>query len=245
MSRPGEDAAMSRRKLVGVAALGAAALMAAPARAHFELQAPASWMSQDPFGSPQNLGPCGDEGGGTPSGVVTPFRAGQTVDVTVDEIIFHPGHYRIALAVVDRSELPAEPPVTAGSTLPCGTVPVQNPPVFPVLADGVLDHAQPYPGPQTVQVTLPAGITCDKCTLQVIEFMSNHGLNNPGGCFYHHCADISIQSASVAVTGGTGGGSASGTSSGGGCSVTHAPLAFPDLAGLLVLAALAIRRRRG
>ena len=26
----------------------------------------------------------------------------------------------------------------------------------------------------------------------LIEFMSDHPLNNPGGCFYHHCADISI-----------------------------------------------------
>ena len=31
------------------------------ARAHFELQAPACWMSQDSFGLPQKLGPCGDE----------------------------------------------------------------------------------------------------------------------------------------------------------------------------------------
>jgi hypothetical protein len=38
-----------------------------------------------------------------------------------------------------------------------------------------------------------ANISCDHCTLQVIEFISNHALNNPVGCFYHHCADISIQ----------------------------------------------------
>src|SRR5262249_55630132 len=46
--------------------------------------------------------------------------------------------------------------------------------------------------PQTIQVTLPSNMTCDHCTLQVIEFMSEHPLNNPGGCFYHHCANISI-----------------------------------------------------
>jgi hypothetical protein len=32
-------------------------------------------------------------------------------------------------------------------------------------------------------------VTCDHCTLQVIEFMSQHG----APCFYHHCADISIK----------------------------------------------------
>ena len=128
--------------------------------------------------------------------------------ITIDEKIFHPGHYRIALAANDPSELPAEPVVTAGST-PCGSVPVQSPPVYPVLADGVFDHSSPFSAPQSVKVTLPPGVTCTKCTLQVIEFMSNHPLNNPGGCFYHHCADISIGA-------GAGGGDAGGVGDDGG-----------------------------
>ena len=65
-------------------------------------------------------------------------------------------------------------------------------PVLPVLADNMLAHTTPFSGPQSFQITLPAGMTCASCTLQVIEFMSNHQLNNPGGCFYHHCADIAI-----------------------------------------------------
>jgi hypothetical protein len=162
----------------------------AVARAHFQLKAPTSWMSQDALGSPQKMGPCGDEGGGTATGTVTAFKPGDTVTITIDEKVFHPGHYRIALAR-DRSELPVEPPVTAGST-PCGTVPVASPAVFPVLADGVFDHTAPFDKPQTTTVTLPADMTCDRCTLQVIQFMSDHGLNNPGGCFYHHCADVAI-----------------------------------------------------
>ena len=67
-----------------------------------------------------------------------------------------------------------------------------SPPVYPVLADDVFDHTAPFTTPQSVQVTLPTSVTCSNCTLQVIEFMSDHGLNNPGGCFYHHCANISI-----------------------------------------------------
>jgi MYXO-CTERM domain-containing protein len=193
-------------------------------------------MSQDSFGLPEKLGPCGDEGGGTPTGTVTAFQSGQTITVTINEVIFHPGHYRIALAVNDRSELPAEPPVTAGST-PCGSVPVQNPPVFPVLADGVFEHSAPFSGPQSIQITLPGNVTCTKCTLQIIEFMSDHGLNNPGGCFYHHCADLSIQSTVVDGGGSTGG------SAGSGCSVPGGSAAVPGLLGLFVLAALA--RRRG
>jgi len=189
---------ISCRILVGLV------LTSSVASAHFILQAPASWMSQDASGSPQKLGPCGDEGGGTPTGTITTFAPGETVTVTIKEVVFHPGHYRIALGVDSRDALPAEPVVTAGST-PCGSVPVESPATFPVLADGVLDHTAAFSGPQTVQVTLPANVTCTKCTLQVIEFMSDHPLNNPGGCFYHHCADIAIQTTGMGGTAGTGG----------------------------------------
>jgi MYXO-CTERM domain-containing protein len=214
-------------------AMAAILLPAATARAHFVLDAPACWMSQDAAGLPEKLGPCGDEGGGTPTGIVTEFQTGQTITVTIDEKIFHPGHYRIALAVNDRSQLPAEPPVTAGTT-PCGSVPIQNPPQFPVLADGVFVHTAPFSAPQTTQVTLPPNVTCSKCTLQVIEFMSDHPLNNPGGCFYHHCADISIQD--TPVMNGDGGS----TTGHAGCAVAGArssvPLALLVLAMFVVLA---------
>lgn len=181
--------------------IGAAFFSSPPAAAHFVLKQPANWLVQDPDGVPIKLAPCGDEDDGTasaqPTGAVTAFQVGSTIDVTIDEVIFHPGHYRIALAVKDRSELPPEPMVDAGSDTPCGTAAYEDPPVFPVLADNVLPHVTPFSTPQTVQVKLPDGVTCDHCTLQVIEFMSEHPLNKPGGCFYHHCADIKIQTAPV------------------------------------------------
>lgn len=163
-------------------------LGAQTAVAHFLLDSPASWRAQDSLGNPQKLGPCGNDGEAQPTGVVTAFAPGQTITISLDETIFHPGHYRVALAVSDRSELPAEPPVTPGGSA-CGSVPIMDPPQFPVLADGMLPHASPFPDPVSFQVTLPADVTCTRCTLQVLEFMSEHG--QP--CFYHHCADISIQ----------------------------------------------------
>ena len=179
------------RQAVGRAFLIAAASAFVPglAHAHFILIAPDSWMSQDSFGLPEKLGPCGDEGGGTPTAAVTAFRSGQAISVTINEVIDHPGHYRVALAVNDRSELPPEPTVTPKAGDPCGSAAIQNPPTFPILADNVLPHTGPFPGPQTFTVTLPTDVTCTKCTLQVLEFMSSH----PAPCFYHHCADISIQ----------------------------------------------------
>jgi hypothetical protein len=201
---------LSPRRALASSLLLAGAVLLHPslAGAHFVLESPASWSTQDVLGSPQKIPPCGSSGAEA-TGEVTALQAGQTITVTVNETVFHPGHYRIALAVHDRSELPPEPEVTPGST-PCGSVEIQNPPVFPVLADGVFAHTQPFSGPQSIQITLPEGVTCDHCTLQIIEFMGEHGLNNPGGCFYHHCSDLSIQSVSV------GGGGSGGTGAAGG-----------------------------
>jgi hypothetical protein len=170
-----------------LAALVLLALGPPPATAHFALQSPASWRSQDALGNPQKVGPCGEEDSDPLTGAVTAFAPGETITITLDETIFHPGHYRVALAVNDRSELPDEPPVTPGATA-CGSAPVMDPPVFPVLADGALRHTYPFPDTRFIQVTLPKDVTCTRCTLQVLEFMSDH----PAPCFYHHCADISI-----------------------------------------------------
>lgn len=175
-----------------LAVLAALVLTPDGAAAHFYLEGPESWREQGALGDPQKTGPCGDEGAAAETGAVTAFRAGDTVTITFRETIFHPGHFRVALAVTDRGELPAVPPVTPGAT-DCGSVPIMDPPVFPVLADGVLAHTSPLTGVQTIEVTLPADVTCDHCTLQVVQFMSNHG----APCFYYHCADISVASVVV------------------------------------------------
>jgi hypothetical protein len=182
-----------KRSLGWVVFAGSVLLFGADARAHFALQAPACWMSQDAVGTPLKMAPCGDEGGGTATGKVTTFQEGQMITVTINETVFHPGHYRISLATTDRSQLPAEPVPTAQ----CGSVTVQNPPVFPVLADGLFTHTTAFTAPQTVQIKLPDNVTCTHCTLQVIQFMSNQTPNPTGGCFYHHCADLAIQAAAV------------------------------------------------
>jgi len=56
---------------------------------------------------------------------------------------------------------------------------------------------------------------CANCALQVIEFMSNHPLNVPGGCFYHHCANVAISATGADASTG-GGGAKGGCSSGSG-----------------------------
>ena len=185
---------MAQRLLAcGLVATAAFVSAPAPANAHFILKAPPATLSQDNLGSPQKMAPCGDDGSGTPSGKVTAYQSGQTITVTIDEKIFHPGHYRISLGVNGPGSIPVEPVVTPGANTPCGTAPIEANPVFPVLADGVFEHKVAFDAPQSITITLPKDVTCDHCTLQVLEFMSNHPLNDPGGCYYHHCSDISIQ----------------------------------------------------
>jgi MYXO-CTERM domain-containing protein len=232
-------------------ALGAAGIFVpAAARAHFILQAPPSASAQDSLGDPQKTPPCG---GGTATNMATAFASGDMVTVTVNETVFHPGHYRVALSTTGQSGLPADPPVTPSASDPCASTVIQSPPVFPVLADGMLPHTSAFSGPQSFSFRLPTGMTCaSNCTLQVIQYMSSHG----APCFYHHCANVTIQSGGG--TGGTGGGTAGtggGTAGagGGGAVVTTdgdggcgcaAGGARGSAAGLMLMLAVVVARRR-
>jgi hypothetical protein len=220
---------------------------AAPAYAHFKLDSPASRSEQDGLGGPQKSSPCGQSDvtqgsdDSTPTNVVVELKAGGTVTVSITETVTHPGHYRVALAQ-DMASLPPDPTVTPGAGFACGSVPIDANPQLPVLADGLFVHTSSFNGmQQTAQVQLPPGMTCTNCVLQVIEFMSDHGLNNPGGCFYHHCSTVNITTAGPdAGVGGSDAGT-TGTHHDGGCDVQGG--SSPALLALLVGATLILRRR--
>jgi hypothetical protein len=166
------------------------------AGAHFKLLEPQSWLVEADNGDPQKLGPCGgtSANGGMPSNVIGKATGGQKLHIKVQETVFHPGHYRVALAVNARTELPADPEtVTRDSERGPWSVSakIQSPPQVPVLADGLFAHTARASAAFETDVDLP-NINCEKCTLQIIEFMAEHGLNRDGGYFYHHCADLQI-----------------------------------------------------
>jgi hypothetical protein len=256
---------MIRRRPASLVALAFVTVAPAVAHAHFLLNAPASATEQDEFGSPQKSAPCGlsdspnNPDQSTPTGVVTTVRTGSTLTVRIRETIFHPGHYRVALAQT-MAGLPANPTVTPGST-PCGSTSIDATPDFPVLADGQLVHTSSFGSQErSFDVQLPAGMTCTNCVLQVTQFMSNHDLNNPGGCFYHHCATITIaDDAPVPDAGADGGGGGgdgdggmnSGGDDGGGCCGAAGDPSLPIAAAGLALFVLGLvggrgrRRRRG
>jgi len=164
--------------------------------AHFRLLQPASWLIEDAIGDPQKAGPCGgtNTDWGKPSYIVTRVTGGQKLHIKVQEMVFHPGHYRVALAVNSRSELPLDPEVTTRDTDrgPWSvSAKIQNPPQIPVLVDGLWPHTARTEAPFETDIQLP-NINCKKCTLQVVEFMAEHPVNNPGNFTYHHCADLEI-----------------------------------------------------
>jgi hypothetical protein len=166
------------------------------AAAHFRLLEPQSWIVENQLGDPQKLGPCGGTSadGGAPTNMVSKVKGGQKLHVKVQETVYHPGHYRVALAVNSRAELPADPSTTTQDSAkgPMSVAAaIQNPPRIPVLADGLFVHTARSTDPFETDIQLP-NITCEKCTLQIVEFMAEHGLNKDGGYFYHHCADLQI-----------------------------------------------------
>lgn len=179
-------------------AVAALAFCASPsAHAHIQLMNPPSWVVEGNLGDPQKSGPCGDDGSAAvqKTGMVTQFTAGQTIMVTWKETVGHAGHFRISLTKPgeDRSVLVDPPVVTtnndgvSGNSISAMTVPNGT---GPVLMDNLFPRetvAGPATEPFSQEITLP-NEPCEKCTLQVIQFMAQHA----PGYFYHHCADIEI-----------------------------------------------------
>ncbi len=183
-------------RMSALVCVSAMVLAAGPASAHFILVSPDSWLVENVLGDPQKAGPCGGTSAdpGTPTGKVTAMRGGDMLHIKVKETIYHPGHYRVALAVLDRKELPADPEATTRES-PRGPISVSGKidpaPKPPVLVDGLFIHnARPQTEWET-DVKLP-NINCDKCTVQIIQFMEEHGLNKDGDFTYHHCADLKL-----------------------------------------------------
>jgi hypothetical protein len=181
-------------RLVAAAALAAA--VPAVMHAHFKLMEPASWIIEDERGDPQKGFPCGGSNTdyGKPSYVVSQATGGAKLHIKVQETIYHPGHYRVALAVNSPAELPVDPKATTETTERgprSVSGEIMNPVQPPVLADGLFPHSAKVDTPLETDVTLP-NISCKRCTLQVIQFMEQHGPNNPGLYTYHHCATIQI-----------------------------------------------------
>jgi len=184
----------SQSLLVGLAGL---AVLAPQGIAHFRLLEPAGWIEESQLGDPQKKAPCGGTSAdpGKPTGAVTNVRGGQKLHIKLREMVFHPGFYRVALAVNSRDELPPDPDVKtedAGKGPRSISAVIHYPPVPPVLADGLFPHTTKFDKELETDVDIP-NINCSACTLQIVEFMASHDLNKDGDYSYHHCAALRIQ----------------------------------------------------
>jgi hypothetical protein len=168
----------------------------AATHAHFKLMEPGSWLIENERGDPQKAGPCGGTNTdyGKPSYIVTKAAGGSKLHLKIQETVYHPGHYRVALAVNSPTELPLDPKAETATTEKgprSVSAEIQNPVQIPVLADGLFPHTARVDTPFEADIQLP-NINCKKCTLQVIQFMADHAVNNPGMFSYHHCAELQI-----------------------------------------------------
>jgi hypothetical protein len=223
----------ARRRTAEIAVATSVTLLPSLAAAHFSLQSPPNWTAEDNLGSPQKDWPCGDEGNPTATGPTTAFKAGDKVTIKLTETVTHGGYYRVAIATSgDPNDLPQDMSMDASGGN-CQTDDKQATPTFPILADGELQHtqSQPLSGVQSFDITLPTDISCDKCVLQVREYMTPHSNQaettsgqaaHMNGCYYHHCAYISV----------SGGSGAGGMSGGGGAASAGAPNSSGGVPGL-------------
>ena len=182
----------------------ALALASTMVDAHFVLIQPAASTQQNRLGDPQKIAPCGGVSAnptrgtpanpGVPTGAITSVKGGTNLPLLVQETIFHPGHYRVALART-MAQLPPDPVVTTVQTekgTRSQSAVIQNPAAAPVLLDGIFAHAERPTQNFEAEIPIP-NITCPTCVLQVIEFMADHpGIAVDGGHSYHHCAILNI-----------------------------------------------------
>jgi hypothetical protein len=158
--------------LLGLLALG----VAAPASAHVALTEPPARYDSNVYIKDY---PCGHAE--NPEGEVTrSYEEGSTIMVTWNEYIPHPGHYRIALS-------------TEGDQALIDPTDYDDFYVAPnVLMDNIADPD--FVADHMVELTLPMGVTCEKCTLQLLQIMTDKMPWGPegGNEIYYQCADIAI-----------------------------------------------------
>lgn len=167
------------------------------ASSHFYLMEPTPTLTQDERGNPQKAEPCGGTKSGStpPTNVVTPVKGGAQFHIKIKETVYHPGHYRVALAG-QPLDLPADPETVTRETEKgprSVSAKIDPNPRPPVLADGLFVHTERVPPGHIweTDVRIP-NIDCENCTLQVIQWMADHSFNPEGGYTYHHCAELKI-----------------------------------------------------
>lgn len=163
------------RGVAVVGVLGVIGFVAAPASAHIRLTKPAPRSQADNLKPPAAPPPCGNVPRGAQPSAV--YKAGDTIDVEWQETIGHAGCYQIGFSTDDKA--------------------------FTVLSQ--INDPTDATGTRKTTVTLPAGVSCKNCTLQLRQLMLENapvktcatnavppdGTGGMGNTYYS-CADICV-----------------------------------------------------
>ena len=185
-----------------MASLAAFGLISTGAAAHLDLDSAGTHKSR--YGRYAiKQGPCGKTDGTRGTNVYT-YKPGETITVSVDEYIPHPGYFRIAFDIDGDDDF-----VNPQSVDPinrecmytpldrCGESDFYNNET--VLLDNLDPHKSSGRKTYTWQVTLP-NVECDNCTLQVLQVMTDpfpiHAPYDPSMTsddLYYQCIDLVLK----------------------------------------------------
>lgn len=177
-------------------------LLSSAAAAHIDLDSAGTHLSR--YGRKEiKKGPCGRTDGKRGTNVYT-YKPGETITVAVDEFIPHPGYFRIAFdndgddgfknpQTVD----PLNRECMNDPRDKCGASDFYNNET--VLMDNLDPKSRGFGKKFSWKVTLP-DVTCDNCTLQVIQVMTDifpiHAPYDPsytGDDVYYQCIDLVLK----------------------------------------------------
>ncbi|MBZ5710405.1 SCE4755 family polysaccharide monooxygenase-like protein [Nannocystis pusilla] len=166
-----------QRFTISALAFAASMLVAGTAAAHIQMQHPT------PRYPDQKAGPCGKGAGDAPTANINTFQGGETIVVRWTETVQHPGHFRISFDDEGQDDF-GDP--TAYDDF------YSNP---AVLVDEIADKVEPQ-AMYEQEITFPE-MSCDSCTLQLLQVMTDKPPFGPAGGsdFYYQCADIVLMGA--------------------------------------------------
>jgi hypothetical protein len=161
--------------------------------------------------------PCGQTTNKRTTDKVTTFTPGQKVDIKMKEYINHPGYFAVAFDPDGDDSFPFPianmDKVVAATDDPKTKFPLSAT-VLGLRADKDKDcYTENADHECTLSITIP-NMTCQNCTLQLIQFMYDKLGDNNDNEYYYQCADIKIEG--TPASGGAGGTGAGGAAGAGG-----------------------------
>jgi len=150
--------------------------MPSVAAAHIQLDEPMARYTD------QKKGPCGRADDPGRSDRVTVYEPGQKIVLKWRETVNHPGHYRVSFDEDGQDDFKD----------PSDFMDYYSNPA--VIMDEIADKRG---GEYQVEVQLP-DVTCERCTLQVVQVMYDKPPYTVGGNdLYYQCADIALRRAAA------------------------------------------------